>query len=212
MAAVLSRWSYQAPEDAPVMHSAASPKFVLPEPRPVPAPDPHAALIAANRARVAELRTSPYGRRPPRDVTAQCGLTTVPQQLLAAVGGTLLGVGAGSARYDPGPYSLKLIGAGILLVLIAHLERPTRLLVLFALRCGGEKPVVLDCPLAGNGCAQNCLSQRRLNRSSQRPRATATRAPHARRRSGSAVPVAHAGGRDRLRPRPSGRAARLPAR
>src|SRR3954453_21271215 len=136
MAAVLSRWSYQAPEDAPVMHSAASPKFVLPEPRPVPAPDPHAALIAANRARIAELRTRPYGRRPPRDVTAQCGLTTVPQQVLAGAGAALLFVGTGSVRYDPGPYSLQLIGAGILLVVIAHLERPTRLLALFALRRG----------------------------------------------------------------------------
>src|SRR3954468_15968976 len=105
MAAVLSRWSYQAPEDAPLMPSAASPKFVMPPRVPPPAPDPNAALIDANRARIAELRTSPYGRRPPRDVTAQCGLTTVPQQLLAAVGATLLVVGAGSARYDPGPYS-----------------------------------------------------------------------------------------------------------
>src|SRR4051812_40924974 len=206
MAAVQSRWSHQALEDTPVLHSAASPKFVMPAPVPVPPPDPNAPLIAANRARIAELRTRRYGLLPPRDVTAQCGLTTVPQYALAAAGLALLLVGFTSTRYAPGPYSLKWIGAGLVLVVAAHLERPVRLLLLSVLRRGGQRPVVLDCPLAGHGCAKNCLSQRRFNRSSQRPRATAIRVAHVRRRSGSAAPAAHAGGRDRLRPRPSGRA------
>src|SRR4051794_4621019 len=205
MAAVQSRWSYRALEEAPVLHSVASPKFVMP---PAPRPDPNAALITANRAKLEALKTLPYYMRPPSDRIVQCGLTTVPQYVLALTGLVLGVVGFGSARYAPGTYSLPLIGAGFVLFLAAHLERPTRLLVLSLFR----PKVVLDCPLAGSVCGQNCLSQRRVSRPPRRLRATGPRAPLARRRSGPVVAAVHAGACDRWRPQPSARAVRTPAR
>src|SRR5262245_38945104 len=139
MAAVQSWWSYQAHDDVPVLHSAASPKFVMPEPKP--------ALV-------------------------------VEYVLMAA---SVLAVCAGltSAGHVPRADSLAAIGAGFVLFVAGLFERPSRLRLLSRFR----PEVSLDCPLAGHGCAADCISQRRATRASQPPPATRPRGSRVRRRS-----------------------------